>query len=606
MFTITLMLAGAICVSALVLALRYPAGRLGGAVMNREAASGANGRGLSHRIWARVLAALAAVAVGAAGCSGSASSEPAGAATATATSASALPASVDEALAGLVASHWVPANAEYSRAQTIDLAGGSVEIDEPGAYRLIGTLADGQVKVEVEEKGLVQLVLDGADITSSQSSAIDIEAADEVVLILADGSQNSLTDAAAYAVPDEEPDAALFSKVDLSIAGSGALTVTGRQGDAVTSKDGLVLAGGEVVIEAADDAIKGRDYLQIVGGRLVAEAGGDGLKSTNADDAGTGYVLLAGGEVTVEAAADCVDAATDALVTSGSATLTCGDDAIHADGRLVVDGGSVEVAESYEGLEAPVLVVAGGVLDITASDDGLNAAASSESDDAAGDTDAASPSARPGRGFADGGGMGVQEGVALAITGGEVRIKAGSDGIDANGPGTISGGTVEVYAAAYGADGPFDIAEGGPAISGGTVTAYAAGGGGCAMVSPDQASAQGWIAAVLPQAATGTLELIDNAGGAVASLTAAETVCAVVYSSPDVVLGEVYTLRIGDLTAEVTAGQAMAGAAGNGAGRGPGGRGQGGNDQRQPRQQPTRPTNPQTGTPGDAPAITAQ
>jgi hypothetical protein len=292
--------------------------------MNQDAASDASGQRLSYRAWARVSAVLVAVAVGAAGCSGSPSAESAGAVT----SASALPATVDEVLAGMVASHWVPDSAEYSRAQTIDLADGSVEIDEPGAYRLVGSLPDGQVKVEVEKKGLVQLVLDGADITSSESSAIDIEAADEVVLILADGSQNSLTDAAAYAEPDEEPDAALFSKVDLSIAGSGALTVTGRQGDAVTSKDGLVLAGGEVTIQAADDAIKGRDYLHIVGGRSVAKAGGDALKSTNADDVGTGYVLLAGGDVTVGAAADCVDAATDALVTSGSATLTCGDDAV--------------------------------------------------------------------------------------------------------------------------------------------------------------------------------------------------------------------------------------------------------------------------------------
>jgi hypothetical protein len=450
---------------------------------------------------------------------------------------------VAEALADALASHWDAADAEYSDARQIDLADGPAVITSPGAHRLSGTLSQGQVTVEVEQRGLVQLVLDGAHVTSEDSSALVVAAADEVALILAPGSDNSLTDAAAYADAGEEPDAALFSKADLTIAGAGALRVTGRAGDAIASKDGLVIAGGEVVVEAADDAVKGRDYLRVAGGRLAIEAGGDGLKATNAEDPGAGYVLLEGGEVTIDAASDCLDAATDALISAGSATLTCGDDAVHGDARLVVEAGEVNVKDCYEGFEAPILVVAGGQIDITARDDGLNAAASSADEDTAnlpGD-DAARPGrpgdrGRGGGGFG-GGARGVQEGVELVISGGRVTISAGFDGIDANGPGAISAGEVTVYAQARGMDGPFDIAEAGPTITGGTVVVYATGGRASAIAAPTGASTQGWTSADVALAAGETAQVTEADGAVVAELAPDRAVVALFYSAPGIAPG---------------------------------------------------------------------
>jgi hypothetical protein len=486
--------------------------------------------------------------------------------------------SVTEVLADSLATHWQPEDADYSEAQQIDLADGPATISQPGAYRLSGKLADGQIRVEVEQKGLVQLVLDGAHVTSETSSALYVASADEVAVILADGSDNSLADAASYEQAEDEPDAALFSKADLSIAGQGRLTVTGRAGDAIASKDGLVIAGGEVTVVAADDAIKGRDYLRLAGGTVTLEAGGDGLKATNAEDPGAGYVLFEGGAALIEAAADCVDAATHALIAAGSAELSCGDDAIHGEVSLVADGGQVAVRRSYEGLEAPVVKLAGGDFDIVASDDAVNAAASTDqaSSGEAGDW----PGGGAGRGQA-GGAMGVQDGVELSISGGSFMLRAGSDGIDANGAGVISGGTVTVYAEANGMEGPFDIAEAGPTITGGTVIAYGLAGRQGSILSPAADSTQGWIAAALGSGAAAgqPISLAAADGRELAQLTPDEAVVSLVYSAPELVTGDSYTVAAGGDEVTVTAGQGSSGAAGGFGQRGGserGRRGQGG------------------------------
>jgi hypothetical protein len=468
-------------------------------------------------------------------------------------------------------SHWHEANAEYEDPADIVLDDGPPVIERPGAYRLSGTLTNGPVTVDVEQAGLVHLILDGAHIASDDGPALVVESADEVIIVLATGSTNTLTDAAVYANPDEEPDAALFSRANLTITGEGTVAITGRAGDAIASKDGLVIAGGEMTVKAADDGLRGRDYVRLTGGRLTVEVAGDGLKSTNDEDAGAGYVLLEGGNAQITAGTDCVDAATDALVTAGSMELACGDDAIHAEQRLIVDGGAVTVTESYEGLEAPVVVAAGGELDITASDDGINAAAASQDSGADQPPDQAEPPGPrrgpPGAGNGQGGGGGrgggfaLQEGVMLAITGGSLTIHAGSDGIDSNGKGVISGGMVSVYAAANGMDGPFDIVDAGPTVTGGTVMAYGLAGGGTQILSPQSASTQGWIAATLPDAvpAGESITVTDAAGARVAVLTPDVAVRTFVYCGPDIAGAGLFTVEAGGQSVAATEGEAAAG-----------------------------------------------
>ena len=161
---------------------------------------------------------------------------------------------------------------------TITASGSGVIIDgciatiaSAGSYRLSGTLNDGQIIVNSEAEAPIHLILDGVNISNSSSTAINIEAADKVIIILAEGSDNTLTDASDYVYPSadvDEPNAALFSKDDLTIYGSGELTVNGNFNDAIGSKDGLVIRDANITVNALDDGIRGKDYLVIADSTL--------------------------------------------------------------------------------------------------------------------------------------------------------------------------------------------------------------------------------------------------------------------------------------------------------------------------------------------------
>ncbi len=305
-------------------------------------------------------------------------------------------------------------------ASKVDGSGASVDgdvvtITAAGTYLLSGELTDGQVVVNSTGEGKVKLVLDGVDITSSDTSPMVIAEADEAVVILADGSTNELADSKVSGADDEEddaPNATLFSMADLTIAGTGSLQVSGNSNDGIASKDGLVILSGEVEVTATDDGVRGKDYLVIEGGTVTVVAGGDGLKSDNETEGELGWVQLDAGTVIIDA----------------------GDDGVDAIGAINVAGGTLRVIKSEEGLEAATITIAGGTVDVTANDDGLNATDGSEATEAA------------------------QDGVLISITGGDVAVTAGSDGIDSNGSTIITGGTTVVSTAARGGgDGSIDV-----------------------------------------------------------------------------------------------------------------------------------------------------
>ena len=119
-----------------------------------------------------------------------------------------------------------------------------------GNVCFFGTLENGILIVDAEN-AKVQLVLDGAEITNSESAAIYVREEDEVFITTADDSQNSLMNKGAYTQLDENNiDAVIFSKSDLTLNGSGNLEITAGEGHGVVSKDDLVLAGGSYEITA--------------------------------------------------------------------------------------------------------------------------------------------------------------------------------------------------------------------------------------------------------------------------------------------------------------------------------------------------------------------
>ena len=481
-----------------------------------------------------VAGSLAAVLL--VGCGTSVASETTGTATSTSTSASSVAASdattVEAALADDV--EVEPGDVAYDEADAVEvtLSGssatsdsdavtsqdGTATITAAGTYVLSGDLA-GQVVVNSTDDGVVRLVLDDATITSSTSAAINVVDAASVVVVLADGSSNSLADAATYDdTSDEAPTGALYSTADLTIGGTGSLSVSGNANNGIVGKDGLVITGGTIDVTSVDDGILGKDYLVLTDGTVTVDSVGDAFKSDNTEDAGSGFVLIEGGELTV----------------------TSQDDGIKGV-QVLVAGGSIDVAESNEAMEGSLIIVDDGDIELHSADDGVNVASSDDSASTDG----------------QGGQMQADSSLHLYINGGSLEVWSSGDGLDSNGDATITGGDIVVYGPTADGNGALDV-NGTFEVTGGTLMATGSSG---MMVAPSTDSAQGWLATALSGTATAGSEVVitDASGAEVATYAIAKDFASVVLSSADIEQGATYTVTVDGTATTVTAGEAPAG-----------------------------------------------
>lgn len=209
----------------------------------------------------------------------------------------------------------------------------TVTIKGGGNYVLEGEF-NGQVVVDSEDKEAVRLILNGVSIQSDSSAAIYVSNAEKTIVLLEEGTENTLIDATSYASTDE-PAGTLYSKDDLTINGEGKLTVTGQYEDGIVGKDKLIITGGEIIVDAVDDAIRGRDLLAIRDGKITTKSGGDSLKASNDTDEGKGHVVIEGGQFNLTSAGDGIQSERDVLIVDGNFQIVAGD-------------GSPEVVESNE------------------------------------------------------------------------------------------------------------------------------------------------------------------------------------------------------------------------------------------------------------------
>ncbi|MDR2296229.1 MAG: carbohydrate-binding domain-containing protein [Clostridiales Family XIII bacterium] len=203
---------------------------------------------------------------------------------------------------------------------------GVVTISEAGTYVLAGELNDGRIRVDAGKEDLVRLVLNGVSLRSESGAAIYAKQAGKTVITLAEGTENTIADAAVYADEGDAdaPDAAVFVQDSLTINGTGALSVTGNAGNAVDAKDMLVVTGGRISVSAKKDGLRGRDGVAIRDGSFAIRADDDGIKSNNADDAAKGFILLEGGTYDIEAGHDAVQAESDLAVRGGTFDIVTG------------------------------------------------------------------------------------------------------------------------------------------------------------------------------------------------------------------------------------------------------------------------------------------
>lgn len=235
-----------------------------------------------------------------------------------------------------------------------------ITIEEEGVYVFSGTLSYGQILVACEdEDAKVQIVLNGADITNNDSACILVQSADKLFITLEEGTENKLSDTGEeYVQPedmDKTVDGVVFADCDVTLAGDGSLEINAGYAQGIVSKNDIRITGGTIEITSAGKGMEANDSIRIYDGTVNIDSEDDGFNTDNEEEFGKGYIYIENGTLTIDS----------------------GDDGIHAATALLIEGGSITVTNSYEGLEGDTIDILGGDIDITSSDDGLNASTGS-------------------------------------------------------------------------------------------------------------------------------------------------------------------------------------------------------------------------------------
>ena len=349
-------------------------------------------------------------------------------------------------------------------------ADNTLTITKAGTYLLMGTLEEGALVVDTQDSETVKLIFNGVSISNSKISPITvINAPKRVTIHVQKNSVNKVVDTAQNKNGQYGEDAAIYSKEDLRFTGAGTLVVESKYDKGIVSKDDLEIKNGNITVKSAGDCINGKDLVTVMGGVLnLTSTDADGIESGNNETLGKGIVTIDAGDIYISA----------------------GDDGIHAEQQLHINGGNINVIKSVEGIEGIQIYINGGKTVINASDDGVNAN---------GGNSMMGPGGPGGGGPGGPGGGGdgrpgkprsmgesdtqtssttdVTKDIEskLVVSGGYLEVTTPSgdtDGIDSNGTIEISGGTVFVKSKASmgGMAGSIDC-EMGLTVTGGNVIA---------------------------------------------------------------------------------------------------------------------------------------
>lgn len=466
---------------------------------------------------------------------------------------------------------------------TVNISDSTITISEAGTYILEGSSENMQVLIDAEESDKIQLVLSDLTLSCETSAPIYVKNADKVFVTLAPDTNNTLSTTNEYIQTDDNTvDAVLFSKADLTLNGSGSLTISSPYGHGVVSKDDLTVTGGTYSMTCARHGLSGKDSVRILDGTFYLTTTKDGIHASNDDDDMLGYIYIAG----------------------GTFTISSDDDGIHADSTLYIEGGDLDIVKSYEGLEGQTITILDGNISIVSSDDGINASSgSSTSDnnqmpDSDNPCDEQIPDSAP-NGTAPGNGqipdntpdskqipdnaptenapdsenipdnapdnnnseiflnntgnfdMDADESCTLTISGGTLTIDADGDGIDTNGYFYMTGGTVFIAGPENNGNSALDYGIS-AVISGGYF--LASGFSGMAQNFSSTSSQCACMVTLQTPAdsSASTIKLTDSNGTTLLTHTTAKSYNSVIFSCPELTVGDTCTLYTGETTQDIT------------------------------------------------------
>ena len=482
-----------------------------------------------------------------------------------------------------------------------------VTITQGGTYSLSDTLDDGQVIVNAGDLDQVEILLNGVHLTSSTSAPIYVMNADKTTLTLVEGTESVITDAESYVYEDatvDEPNAAIFSKDDLKINGTGSLIVNANYNNGIASKDDLDIKNGDITINAVNNGLKGKDSIEIDNGTFVINSGGDAIKSDNTTDTTKGWITINNGTFNLTATGDGIQAETDLLINGGTFTIETGggsenssskssswgvwgipghaqtssssseettsakalkagvnltvedgsfnidssDDSIHTNDSIVINGGSFTIASGDDGIHADTtLDINGGTIDITKSYEGLESTTITINDGTI--HLIASDDGINAAGGNDGSAMNGRPGQnnfsstsgMIYFNGGYVYVNASGDGLDANGSIEMSGGTVIVDGPTDGGNGALDY-DATFNISGGLLIAS---GSNAMLQTPSSSSSQNTIVVSSNTSSHTLVNIQDSTGTDLITYAPSKSSQVIMISSPEFKTGETYTISTG-------------------------------------------------------------
>lgn len=481
---------------------------------------------------------------------------------------------------------------------SVKIEGTTVTILASGKYTITGTMDEGQIIVNpaVSDDKNVKIMLDGVSISNSKSAPFVSKAAGKTVITLKDGTENAISDLREAnsnnsssddtdsTETEEDNDSAIWCENDLSINGSGKLKVTANYESGIKSKDDLVVYSGEINVDAVNNALVGNDSVAIKSGTFTLKADNNGVRCKTNDDIEKGYIVIDGGEYDINVSGSAIKSDFTVVINGGKININAGNDAVHGEYGIQVNKGEVLATKCEEGIEGAYIVINDGIVDITSSDDGINASGigGTEIDNgfdmnmpggerpqrpekgempegfqrpeggkrpegerpqkSNGENMTQPEEARTGKGGM--GAMGVED-ACLIINGGMVRINAGGDGLDSNGELTINGG--EVYVNGPTSNGNSSLDSGKEVcINGGNVVVVGSSG---MLEAPSTNGKQNTIVVAFNSLAAGSVVVVkDETGNEIISYEAPKTFSSLIYSSDKLKNGETYTVTSGSET----------------------------------------------------------
>ena len=208
---------------------------------------------------------------------------------------------------------------------SVKINGSTVTITKDANYIISGTLENGMIIVNAPDTAKIQIVLDNVNITSKESSPLYILEADKVFLTTASNSVNTLSSGDSFIPIDENNmDAAIYSKEDLTMNGAGTLVVNAPAGHGIVSKDDLVITSGTYTINAASHGLNANDSVRIVNAKINITAGKDGIHAENNEDTEEGFIYIASGTIEMEAEGDGMSARADLQIENGTIRIVAG------------------------------------------------------------------------------------------------------------------------------------------------------------------------------------------------------------------------------------------------------------------------------------------